>query len=65
MSSEIEYLPLGEITINFDNKRKPVKGPDRKPGPYPYYGASGVVDYVNDYIFDGEFILLGEDGENI
>ncbi|KIP70949.1 hypothetical protein SN13_00955 [Vibrio alginolyticus] len=34
-------------------------------GQYPYYGASGVVDYVNDYIFDGDFILLGEDGENI
>ena len=34
-------------------------------GSYPYYGASGIIDYVNDYIFDGEYILLGEDGANI
>uniref|UniRef100_UPI002589DDCA restriction endonuclease subunit S n=1 Tax=Acidiphilium sp. TaxID=527 RepID=UPI002589DDCA len=34
-------------------------------GIYPYYGASGIVDYVNDYIFDEDLILLGEDGENI
>jgi type I restriction enzyme S subunit len=34
-------------------------------GIYPYYGASGIIDYVNDYIFDDDLILLGEDGENI
>ncbi|RNF52335.1 restriction endonuclease subunit S [Marinomonas hwangdonensis] len=65
MSSEFEYLPLCEITVNFDNKRKPVKAPDRKPGPYPYYGASGIVDYVDSYIFAGEYLLIAEDGENL
>lgn len=34
-------------------------------GHYPYYGASGIIDYVNNYIFDEDIILLGEDGENI
>ena len=34
-------------------------------GPYPYYGASGIVDYINDYIFEGEHVLISEDGENL
>jgi type I restriction enzyme S subunit len=54
--------------VNFlDGLRRPVKSGDRVKisGIYPYYGASGIVDYVNDYIFDDELILLGEDGENI
>ena len=42
-----------------------MKGTDRKSGPYPYYGASGVVDFVADYLFDGEFLLIAEDGENL
>ncbi|HIF9450618.1 TPA: restriction endonuclease subunit S [Photobacterium damselae] len=57
-----------EQAVNFlDGQRRPVKSGKRAKikGQYPYYGASGVVDYVNDYIFDGDFILLGEDGENI
>jgi len=56
---------LGEITRNLDSMRVPVRKSDRKPGPYPYYGASGVVDYVEDYIFDGEYLLIAEDGENL
>lgn len=56
---------LGEVTDNFDSLRKPVKGLDRKSGPYPYYGASGIVDYVDDFIFDGEYLLIAEDGENL
>lgn len=56
---------LGEITENFDHMRIPVKKVDRKPGPFPYYGASGVVDFVEDYIFDGEYLLFAEDGENL
>ena len=50
-----------------DEKRIPIKQVDRAKmrGGIPYYGASGIVDYVNDYIFDEELILLGEDGENI
>jgi type I restriction enzyme, S subunit len=60
-----EVLPLGELTENFDGRRVPVKELERKPGPYPYYGASGIVDYVDGYLFDGEYLLIGEDGENL
>jgi len=42
-----------------------VKAADRNSGPYPYYGAQGVVDYVDDYIFDGVYLLVAEDGENL
>jgi len=65
MSSEWPLVTLGELTVSLDTKRKPVKEADRKPGPYPYYGASGIVDYVEDYIFDGEHLLIAEDGENL
>lgn len=53
------------MTLNFDAKRRPVKSGDRKPGPFPYYGAQGIVDYVHDYIFDGQYVLVAEDGENL
>jgi len=56
---------LGEVTENFDSMRKPVKGTDRKAGSFPYYGASGIVDFVDDFIFDGEYLLIAEDGENL
>lgn len=58
---------LGEVVTFLDGKRRPVKDADRAKmrGPIPYYGASGIVDYVNDYLFDEDLILLGEDGENI
>jgi len=56
---------LGALTKNYDSMRVPVKKSDRNPGPYPYYGASGIVDYVDSYIFDGEYLLLAEDGENL
>lgn len=65
MSSEWPLVKLGDLTVNLDTKRKPVKEADRKSGPYPYYGASGVVDYVDGYIFDGEHLLIAEDGENL
>ena len=44
--------------------RIPIAASKREPGPYPYYGANGVQDYVKDYIFDDELILLAEDGGN-
>ena len=55
---------LGDKLITLlDERRKPVTKRDRKKGPYPYYGATGIIDYVADYIFDEErLILLGEDG---
>ncbi len=57
--------PLGELVQNFDGRRIPVKEADRRPGPYPYHGASGVVDHVDEYLFDGEYLLVAEDGENL
>lgn len=56
---------LSEVVDFLDNMRKPIEASERKPGPYAYYGASGIVDYVDDYIFDEELILLSEDGANI
>jgi len=56
-----------EVSNCLDSKRKPIKAEDRKEmaGEYRYYGAAGIIDYVNDYIFDGRYILFGEDGENL
>lgn len=45
--------------------RKPITAAKRKAGSYPYYGASGIVDYVDNYIFDGEYLLISEDGANL
>ena len=53
---------LGDITINEDNKRRPITKSDRKKGAFPYYGANGIQDYVDDYLFDGDYLLVGEDG---
>jgi len=62
-----EISELQNAVDFLDGLRRPVKSGDRAKisGIYPYYGASGIVDYVNDFIFDDELILLGEDGENI
>lgn len=56
---------LGMIARNLDGKRVPIEKGQRKPGSYPYYGASGIVDYVDDFIFDGDFLLISEDGANL
>lgn len=53
---------LGEISDVLDSKRKPITKRDRMEGEYPYYGATGVLDYVKNYIFDEKLILIGEDG---
>ena len=55
---------LLDVLDLFDSKRVPLSSIQRASmkGPYPYYGATGIMDYINDYIFDGEFILLAEDG---
>ena len=62
-----EEKKLGEVAQFLDGKRIPLKSSERskRNGPYPYYGASGIIDYVDDYIFDEELVLLGEDGANI
>lgn len=56
---------LDKISTNLDSKRIPITKSDRKAGEYPYYGASGIVDYVADYIFDGDTLLISEDGANL
>lgn len=55
-------VKIQDITVNLDNKRVPVTKSDRKVGDIPYYGATGIVDYVDDYIFDEKLLLIGEDG---
>ncbi len=50
---------------NHNNLRKPITKEDRKPGEYPYYGANGIQDYVDDYTVDGTYLLIGEDGSVI
>lgn len=60
-----EQRKLDNVVEFLDTMRKPLEGAKRISGPYPYYGASGIVDYVDGYLFDEELILLSEDGANI
>ena len=60
-----EQRKLGDVVEFLDTQRKPLEGAKRISGPYPYYGASGIVDYVEGYLFDEELVLLSEDGANI
>ena len=60
-----EQRKLGDIVDFLDGQRKPLKESDRIKGKYPYYGASGIIDYINDYLFDENLVLLSEDGANI
>jgi len=74
LDEKIDYLtknaPLrqfGDVVVNHDGRRVPIKASERKTthGTYPYYGATGIIDYVDDYIFDGERLLISEDGANL
>lgn len=56
------YLPLEEVVDVLDSRRKPITQRDRVAGPYPYYGATGVLDYVDGFLFDEPLVLVGEDG---
>jgi type I restriction enzyme S subunit len=64
---EWEVLTVADVSENLDGRRIPVKQEDRDKQAkfYRYYGASGVIDYVEDFLFDEPLILLGEDGENV
>jgi type I restriction enzyme S subunit len=57
--------PLGDVCLNLDSRRVPITKGDRSDGDIPYYGASGVVDHVDDYIFDEDILLVSEDGANL
>ena len=65
MKAGWEIKTLNEISTNLDNKRVPITKSERTSGVYPYYGASGIVDYVADYIFDEDALLISEDGANL
>lgn len=58
---------LSKIIDIFDNQRIPLSALEResKKGEYPYYGASGIIDYLDEFIFDGKYLLISEDGENL
>lgn len=62
-----EEHTLADIAHFLDNQRVPLSELERtaRKGEHPYYGASGIIDYIDDFIFDGEYVLLGEDGANI
>ncbi|GAB5419138.1 MAG: hypothetical protein Crog4KO_06460 [Crocinitomicaceae bacterium] len=60
-----EEKNLGEVCENLDSKRVPITKSKRVPGEIPYYGASGIVDYVADYLFDEDLLLVSEDGANL
>lgn len=57
-----EWKTVGECVRILDGQRKPITKAARIAGKYPYYGANGVQDYVADYILDGTYVLIGEDG---
>ena len=61
----VEYKMLGDCCNILDNLRRPVTKKDRQSGLFPYYGANGIQDYVDEYLFDGIFLLVGEDGSVI
>ena len=60
-----EIKRLNEICENLDNKRVPITKNVRNEGSIPYYGASGIVDYVADYLFDEDLLCISEDGANL
>ncbi|MCX5992987.1 MAG: restriction endonuclease subunit S [Chloroflexi bacterium] len=62
MKKDWKEKKLGEVCEVLDSKRKPITKRDRTAGEYPYYGATGILDHVHDYIFDEKLILIGEDG---
>lgn len=74
VDSSLGLIPEGwkvksfdDVALNFDRLRKPLSSMQRlnRKGPYPYYGAAKIFDYIDDYIFDGEYLLIAEDGSVI
>jgi type I restriction enzyme S subunit len=62
---ESPIVTLPDICKNLDGRRKPITKSDREAGDIPYYGASGIVDYVKGHIFDERTLLISEDGANL
>lgn len=61
----VKFKTLGDVVSILDNLRKPISKEKREPGNIPYYGANGVLGFVKDHIFDGTYLLVGEDGSVI
>jgi type I restriction enzyme specificity protein hsdS len=61
----VEWVKLGDVVTVLDARRVPLKKGERVTGKYPYYGASGIVDYVDGYLFDEDLLLVSEDGANL
>lgn len=66
-SHDWKTAQLGDVIELFDSQRVPLNSRERqeRKGQYPYYGAQGVIDHIDGYIFDGRYILVAEDGENL
>lgn len=64
---KLKEYRFDEVTTNYDKRRIPLSGAQRekRQGTYRYFGAQGVIDYIDDYIFDGTYLLIAEDGENL
>lgn len=62
---EWDTVPLSLVCENMDGLRTPITKADRKSGQYPYYGATGIIDHVDNYIYEGTYLLVAEDGENL
>ena len=68
MKGESWQSVLFEELVEFhDRRRVPISKKERasRSGPFPYYGAQGIIDWIDDYIFDGRYLLIAEDGENL
>ena len=61
----MDWMQVCRIVINRDGERRPITKSDRVAGKYDYYGASGVIDKVEDYLFEDDLLLIGEDGANL
>lgn len=59
---EWEVKSIDDLCDVMNNIRKPISGSERKKGLFPYYGASGIIDFVEDFLFDEKLLLVGEDG---
>lgn len=64
LPSDYKIVKLNEVADNYDSKRKPISSREREQhrGIYPYYGATSIIDHVDNYIFDDTYLLMGEDG---
>jgi type I restriction enzyme M protein len=61
-TSSYKFVEVGDVVDILDSRRRPITKSDRVSGPYPYYGATGVLDHVHEFLFNEPLVLIGEDG---